>query len=262
MRSKVKALLTPLIIPMICLLCVIGCVYRVFFWVPAAKWDASATRLVVRISTHCDYRQAIFEFPRVQIWGDGRVIWIEYNHYSQRFVFEGYLTHQQMATLIEILVKEIFKFEPLEDWSSYDCKYKEYVDLQLSGVYGHNLLSSLSREAIATALLNPGFESHEFVPTTGKLYALPIDRDLQWYRQHEIKVFFWPDDHFGYTLEDVYRTNPVYAWGPVKITGPGRDIVGEELQLAWSIVNSSIADPVMSNGKLYQITVRIPVIFP
>ena len=57
--------------------------------------------------------------------------------------------------------------------------------------------------------------------------------------------YVWPDQKFGYSLEELYPQNN------------GRNISGEEIRFAWEIVNSPNS-VVASNGKVFWIGIEVP----
>ena len=90
-----------------------------------------------------------------------------------------------------------------------------------------------------------GTEGIEFIPTTGKLLAIPMEN--VGYPKDTEAHYKWPEDHFSYGLEEIYTDD----------SHTETQISAEELAFAWKIVNSP-SPLVESRGKVYWIAVVVP----
>jgi hypothetical protein len=180
-----------------------------------------------------------YYIPEVQIWGDGRIVWVTQN--VQRRVLEGQLTAEQMQELLQRIVDAGF-FEWEDQYYTPGGHSSPFMHLQVN-------LVGRSREIrehggapesyydLEKWLLNgAGAEGHEFRPARGYLTVKP------WSEQAEAPE--WPTD--------VEVT-------PDKI-GEGQYVEGQLLDWAWDMVNRNPTSPVYVtfDGKLYTIMVQVP----
>ena len=239
---KKRANLIIVILAILFLIGVSSLVYRFFIWQPEAIWDESPDSVIIASDPGC-IEMDIDYIPYVQIWGDGRIIWIEYNINGERTVWEGNLTHSEIKQLIERLIRmDFFKF-----WHGYNeyCAGK-FLTVRLSDISSRRMIVSQNSKFVELynfLATGAGTKGKEFVPTQGLLYAYPIE-ETELPADTEA-TFVWPEDEFGYNLEELYTQKN------------GRSISGEEIRFAWEIVNSPFA-VVESNGKVYWIGIRLP----
>lgn len=185
--------------------------------------------------------------PTVQVWGDGRIIWVEYNSEGDRMVWEGSLTHNEMTQLVIRLTRiNFFRF----GFGNEKYCVGEYLTVKLSTITSRRRVNSdnINFSKVYSFLkTGGGVMGKEFIPETGNLYAYPIE-EMDYLSDSEAKCY-WPDDKFGYTLEKIRTQNN------------GKSISGEELRFAWEVVNREIS-AVMSNGKMYWIEIEVPGVSP
>jgi hypothetical protein len=78
---------------------------------PAIEWDTSAEALILRASVSGGLVPQNFVLnavPDAQVWGDGRIVWVEYTGEGGRRVLEGYLTEAQLESFLRRAVNDGF----------------------------------------------------------------------------------------------------------------------------------------------------------
>jgi hypothetical protein len=243
MKTSSKLLIAILVI--LLLTGISSIVYRLFIWQPEAIWDESPDKIIIRSDPGCMHI-SIGDIPAVQIWGDGRIVWTEYNIAGERTVWEGYLTQSEMRQLINQIINiDYFRFWFIDN--EY-CAGK-FLTVELStissrkGVTAENTQFTEFYDFLTTGA---GVVGEEFVPTQGLLYAYPVEETSL--PADTETSYIWPDDKFGYSLQELYDQN-----------NNGKSINGEEIRFAWEIVNSPIS-VVESNGKVFWIGIIVPEI--
>ena len=226
-------------------LIIVGCVFFLFVKYnsehPKAIWDSSPDTLIISYElgpTEIPYGY----IPDFRIWGDGRIVWV-INEDDTRKVFEGYLQPNEMKTLIEKFVDAgYFNWFGGGGGNSYD-----YMRIRLSGKERDGLLDT--NEEISKLVdyikSGAGVKPKEFLPTIGYLYVFPIEETE--YNYNNITVeYVWPEDKFGFALEDFYEFVP------------NGELTDEKLSFIWQVVNHS--NFIDSNGKIFLIGLEIPKI--
>lgn len=217
-------------------------IYRAYFWLPVEKWNESPNKVIVWSDPGCMHIDINY-IPTVQVWGDGRIIWIEHNSEGRRIVWEGHITHTEMTQIVNGLINMgFFRF----GFGNEKYCVGEFLTVELSSVLSRHRVNPENMklsEMYSFLKTGAGVISKEFMPETGLLYAYPIE-DVGLPADTETE-YHWPDDKFGYNLEEVHTQNN------------GENITGEELQFAWEVVNSKIS-VVKSNDKMYWIAVEVP----
>ena len=77
----------------------------------APDWDPSPATIAVEALQCCGLAPGWFSenyVPHARVWGDGRIVWAEYNETGQRRVLEGRLTPEQMRALMARIVQAGF----------------------------------------------------------------------------------------------------------------------------------------------------------
>ena len=214
-----------------------------------ARWDTSPTVLVIRYyagpgigTTYNPY----YYIPEVQIWGDGRIIWVEGGRPQElRRILEGRLTTDQLKSLLQRIIGAGF--------FGWQEKYGIGGSTHSPGHLLVNLIGQ-SKEVIAYDLAAPsayfeligflqggaGATGSDFIPAWGYLTA------QCWPPIEGITLpALWPDVTAGFTLDQV---------------GDGRYVEAETLAFAWQTVNKAATAPVYvkSNDQTCVIMVQIP----
>ncbi|MDY7041160.1 MAG: hypothetical protein SVX38_09890 [Chloroflexota bacterium] len=213
----------------------------------AVQWDISPTALVIRSYTGPAIGVTYdpnYYVPEAQVWGDGRIIWVEDAQAYPRRVLIGHLTTDQMESLLQRIADTGFF-----DWANgYGIGGSTHQPWHLSvNVSGH------TKEVIAYDDTAPDayfelidFLSHgagatgsDFEPRRGYLTA------RCWPIEEVTPSAQWADATAGFTLDQV---------------GDGRYIEGQALSFAWQTINQYPTAPVYvkSNGQTCVIMVQIP----
>ncbi len=207
---------------------------------PKAIWDPSPQNLVISLSKTWEETDYSY-IPAVQIWGDGKIIWVENLHEDSRKVFQGKLASQEMTALLQRTIDLGF-FKP-------NRKSKDYAGTSIT----INLINNSHSEWIdpddqqLMEIVNnletgAGAKGEPYLPTSGIIFAFPIeDTD---HRNITKADFLWPSTLFGSSL------------GVISSKKEGVEISGEKLAFAWQVVNSPTA-AVESEGKIYWIYLQI-----
>jgi hypothetical protein len=226
-------------------LLIVGCVLLLFFKYnsehPNPEWNTSPDALIISYElgpTEIPYGY----IPSFRIWGDGHIVWAVYQADGTRKVLEGYLQHDQMEKLIKEFINAGYFYWFGGGGNSYD-----YMSINLVDKEGIKLLDANDEisKLVESIESGAGVEPKEFVPTIGFLHVFPIEETE--YAHKNIKpAFSWPEDEFGFNLEDFDRFIP-----------DGK-LTGKKLNFVWQVVNRSSF--IESNGKVYLIGLEIPKI--
>jgi hypothetical protein len=209
---------------------------------PKPEWDQSPETIVLSegpyVLAEIDYNY----IPKYRIWGDGYIVWVEYDGNKNRTVFHGYLTKEEMTRLVTRVVDKYFdvrrKLRTSEGFpynsieiNLLDGRYSEMIPPDDKELY----------EEIQFLGNGAGVTGTEFTPSVGELLVVPVEETE--YKKVQAS-FSWPDEKFGYNLGEIPKE---------------MDIDGEELLFAWEIVNAP--NPIVeSDGKTYWIAVIVPKI--
>ncbi len=210
-------------------------------------WDTNPTALIVRyywphttagLAGAYDRRYYI---PEVQVWGNGRIIWVQRDG-TERRVLEGHLTTHDMRALLHRIADAGFFSWKDEYYTlgghSYPPMYM-FVGLasQSKEIYEHGGGPDALYELREFLTNGAGVTGHDYVPARGYLAASP--------GPDEADGLQWPDAASSITLDRV---------------GEGCTIEGEALAFAWQAVNRNPTAPtyVRSRGQVYTIMVQIP----
>jgi len=221
-------------------------------WVPSnadLHWDTNPNTLIIR---HWEsYRASVYSvatlIPPLQVWGDGRIIWLSdgYVHYQRRMM-AGYLTQNQMRELLQRIVNAGFYDWEETYYSAAPDPYtilavnlashseqprKVHVDLP-SAPEGFVELIEFLEGVPATVV-----DARPYVPDRAYLTAWPTDAEPTEQTPQ------WPDA--SYDLDQA--ANGIY-------------IEGDSLAFAWGLVNENPSVPlyVRFNGRVYGFTLSVP----
>jgi len=218
---------------------------------PEAKWDPSPDTLIIEATQNrfeIDYNY----IPDARLWGNGRIVWVEYENdslYGKRRIMEGQLTPAEMKDIINRFIEAGFFDRRLSsDFLSAGLVSTSFTvnllnDSRFRGYESHEISEEL-RQLSDYLMGGAGAEGVEFVPTRGFLTAyLARETDCG---KLETK-YQWPNESFGYDLEEIqeYKNG---VW-----------VEGDELAFAWQIVNENPYCPLVeSDGAVYMIFLIIP----
>lgn len=219
--------------------------YAVYMWASWTDWDRTPEGRMISFdpgTSEIDYSY----IPDFQVWGDGRIIWVERAEDWSRRVLEGHLSEAQLNDLRNRLSGAGF-FNPLQVDGQYPMN--GYLRLKLgNGASVNKAVGSQNTSVFDLAnhlRKGAGVTGTDYVPVRGKFYVFLAtdvkDLDLKKAKpQYE-----WPDQEFEYTLDSVYKN------------GGTSEITGDELAFAWTVINSP-APLIVSNGVLYWIAIVVP----
>ncbi|MCP5079019.1 MAG: hypothetical protein GY951_13315 [Psychromonas sp.] len=228
-----------------------GLLYFFFFATPIAVWYPSSDAKIISLSYSGEVDAGYIS--DVQLWGDGRIVWVEYDSDGNRQVFGGHLPKAEMKHLINQFI-EIGFFD--RDKFFDEIVFGPYVRIKLlnadyrapvfDGALANEVMErNENLDSLARFLQSgAGAKKSEFIPSTGTLLVYKRE-ETRWRDVETTTIHQWPGDKFGYGLETVHDN--------------AKEIKGEELAFAWDIVNTP-NQLVESQGKIYLIVVIVPKI--
>jgi hypothetical protein len=210
---------------------------------PAITWDTDPTALIVRDDTCCGMMYDPNGLPTLQLWGDGRMLWVTFDSNNVRHVYTATLTTAQMTALLQKFVDAgFFGFK-----DSYEPPYQVYdapntclsVTLSTLGKTVCDLMGNAPAKFYdLEADLTNGVTPTEYIPTTGFLTASQINGVPSGVN------FQWPAEALGLSLKDA---------------GSGVWVEGKTLEVAWRAVNAAPFNAIVQEGDAYySLTVLLP----
>ncbi len=216
---------------------------------PDLTWDPSPTALVVRASECCGLVPRTFldnYIPEAQLWGDGRLVWVENANGGARRIFTATLTPAEMEALLEDCVEAGF-FGWQDNYADHSVTDLPSTCLQVTLLSTtksvceyyqgapqtfHRLFADLSAGA--------GQTGTEFLPQRGYLTAYPLPAA----QPPPSPNWQWPAASLGFSLADAQA---------------GRWVDGPALDFAWSITSANYWNTLVQDGDNYsEITVIVP----
>ncbi len=221
---------------------------------PEVRWDSDPQALIMRGNFCCGFVPQLVPFnyiPDFQIYGDGRIIWTEYDDNSgARSVFVGQLSEAEMTAILQSLVDAGFfgwkdRYEDplvadaseqclivnLESQQKTVCEYVEGAPEAFHAIY-----DELSAGA--------GADGEPYIPEQGLLTSHPIDAS-GFDNIESIRSTEWSEAAAGFSLSAA--------------TDEGAWVEGAALESAWAAVN---ANPwsgwAVEGDSYYQLTIQIP----
>jgi len=217
---------------------------------PPVAWDPDPQALVLSATFCCGLAPSwVTEnyIPEVQIWGDGRIVWVERNQAGGQRVLTGVLTPDQLAALLQQYVDAGF--------FGWDSLYGDFEITDGASQCVRVALASVSKEVCeyysgapeafrrlySVAASGAGAAGEAFVPTQGYViadrqnYSMPPTGD---------DYLLWPAESLGVSLDDLWDG----AW-----------LEGAPLAFAWRVVAGDTWQPLVRQGEAYYLlTVRVP----
>ncbi|MPM44651.1 hypothetical protein SDC9_91330 [bioreactor metagenome] len=222
------------------LLLLVGSFFYINFRTVKPTWDPSPQNKVVTVEKvweEIDYSY----IPAVQLWGDGKIIWVEDLPEGSRKVFEGKIEPQEITSLLQKTIDLGF-FKPNRKSKNYAGTYISVTLMDNSHSEWVDPDDQQLMEIVNSLETGAGSKGSPYVPTNGIIFAFPIeDTD---HRNIAKADFLWPSTLFGSSLESISDIKE------------GVEISGEKLAFAWQVVNSPTA-AVESEGKIYWIYLKV-----
>lgn len=217
---------------------------------PKVEWDTDPNALIVSATISggmVPQSVAINYIPDAQVWGDGRIVWVEYLGDGQRRVLEATLTPDQLRAFLQRAVGDgFFGWEAsYADYNVYDaatqclslalasnsksvCEYVSGAPRAFHTLYGE----------VASGL---GLTGSDYRPERGYLTAQALNYEGQ--PTPEV-LLHWPANSMGLSLSDAAGG----AW-----------VEGEALELAWRMVNTNLWGGLVQEGETYyELTLQVP----
>ncbi len=217
---------------------------------PAVAWDADPEALIVNATFCCGLVPMYVAqnyIPDVQIWGDGRMVWVDQNNAGSRRVLTATLKPDQLTALLQQFVDAGF-FGWADNYGDYSitdgasqcvrvvlASASQQVCEYYSGAPPkfHNLYAAATSGAGATGV--------DYVPVQGYVIASPQTFQTP---PDPATYLNWPVDSLGLSLAG--QANGVW-------------LEGEALALAWRVVNGDSWQPLVREGDdYYLLTVLVP----
>jgi hypothetical protein len=218
---------------------------------PPLVWDQDPETVVISATFCCGFvpQMAVTNYiPEVQIWGDGRIVWVVQEDTGSRTVFKAQLSQDEIKELLEkIAAAGFFGWEPrygdftvtdladkclqvnLESGATAVCEYHKGAPQAFHELYNLITAGAGKRGSIYTPEI--GYLTvRELGPA---VQAGPVDTSLDW-------------DAAGLDL-------------PLDKVGEGLWIKGPALELSWQAVNTRPWLAMVKSGdRLYEIGLQIP----
>lgn len=172
--------------------------------IPEPKWDNSSESIVLVIDRFrgevvCDY------LPPLQIQGNGRALRVFYEE-GNRYVLETILPEQDMQRVINDFIQADF-FDNDTRYDSFPTT-GQYVMLSLKNNITHwvvleeNEAVKLLAEQLVSDIEENG---QDYTPSEGVIRVYQVEHQID---ANEV-VQTWPDEKFGYSLDEVTLQSPV-----------------------------------------------------
>ncbi len=228
----------------------------------ALNWDKSPEVKIIHVSDpinfpglSCTWQDERMDnhIPEGQVFGDGRIIWVEYYRAEEedaRRLMEGRLSEAELSSLLEkISVSGFFS------WKDHYSRGLSVVDGPPNTIMHVNLKEKEKRvivssgapagfhELVRLVTTGAGTVGREYIPERGYLEVYPFyyyDQDQDW------QLPFWPGEEAGFHLEELVYERGQYIEGPL-------------LEFVWRLINSCPRQPVVVDAdEAYILTLIIP----
>lgn len=218
---------------------------------PELKWDQTPDALLLSASTCCGMASKTMRLnyiPSAQIWGDGRILWVQNDETGARQVLEGKLDAGQIEHLLQSAAQEGFF-----SWSDLYKPANSPTDLPQKCIQ-INLLSESKKvceyfqgapeafhKLYATLAEGAGASGSTFVPQRAFVIAQRSKKAIQ---PSDRKLMDMRPEVLGVTLAQMEQ---------------GGWIEGAALTGLWNAINSNPSSAViLQGGDLFQLTMQIP----
>lgn len=213
---------------------------------PTLQWDPSPTAVVVQASDSggmVPQTFALNSLPAGVVFGDGRIVWVEYGNSGGRRVWVAQLAAADLEAYLQTATDAgFFGWEGFYGDTNVMDASTQCLEVQLTStsqtvceyVSGAPAQFDTLYNLVANGLSQTG---QEFVPTQGWLVAKPSATSSP-------TPLVWPATALGFSLAEASN---------------GRWVEGEALALAWQVVNTNLWTNSIKDGETYyEITVQAP----
>lgn len=232
---------------------------------PAARWNPDPNAVIVRVvvlqSLLPDEEVASY-IPEMQLWGDGRLIWVEQPTYDSRRIWTGQLMPAEMTALIKYVNGSGFwRWQALYHNSNVLDGTTRCITVQLADNGAVKEVCEADDEApLAFYRLyrwlthGAGVKGTPYVPATAYVVAQPILRCPT-----GGTVGVWPHAELGLAARAVVDDTWTFR-KPNEADDNRRLIRGPGLTQLWQIAraNSSNIFMVQDEGACYRVALQIP----
>ncbi len=189
--------------------------------------------------------------PDVQIWGDGKIVWVDILPNGSRRVYQGTLNDQYIIDILQSIIESgMFNFFKSSRDNDQVCKYIGYDnELHVELLRARRRMLIWQSEEQVCNLVNylasgADLEGNNFEPTLGIVYPIPLESS---------------DTHSN---EEWYPSSLPFDFDEA-IKARGRfEIEGQALDFVWNFVNK-YPDPVVTyQGEKYRIGLSVPEVSP
>jgi hypothetical protein len=215
---------------------------------PPVAWDASASALIIEANSSGGMLYEPNAIPDARLWGDGRLVWVDYHSSGARQVLTAALTPDKMRDVLAAYVSA--GFYGWDDYYSPGVVYdapNTCVRVALTG-HSKSVCESLTGAPRAFRRLyndmagGLGLAGVPFVPERGFLSVTAVGPDLP---AGSLSVE-WPATSLGLTLEAIAASDG--AW-----------LETDALVLVWDAANAEPLYPILHDGDTYyQAQLKVP----
>jgi len=217
---------------------------------PAIEWDPSPDAIMAQTATPIkSYHPTLLPdythnyIPEGRLFGDGHIVWATYADDGSRTVMEGYLTQEQMTSLLQDFIDTGF-FSWDDAYTSrlpYDNPPSDYLTVNLKSVQKTVSVTMTEppegyRELFNRLSSGAGALGTPYQPKSGTLILEETQGE---------PFAIWDNEKYPLDLNKAAE---------------GLSLEGEALQVAWELVNRDpLAPPVVKIGeKNYKVFLLIP----
>ncbi|MDX1436384.1 MAG: hypothetical protein R3335_06220 [Anaerolineales bacterium] len=217
-------------------------------------WDTDPEALIISATFCCGFapQLALTNYiPDAQVWGDGRVVWVEQSDDGSRRVLEGHIDLGELELLLN-RIKDAGFFE----WDEYysNPQVADFADkcINVNLLEGEKSVCEYYEGAPAAfhelyALLSEGAgapDGEDYAPESGFLTVIPLGSDVP--TESVDAMLNWDAPGLGISLSVVEDEGG--AW-----------VSGTTLEAAWQVVNQRPWNPLVQEGdSFYMLGLQVP----
>jgi hypothetical protein len=219
---------------------------------PEVLWDDSPEALIVSATNCCGFVPEFVKLnyiPEAQIWGDGRIVWVQPGADNTRNVLEGKLGEDQLTALLQRAVADGFF-----GWEELYTSPAAPSDLPTRCVYVQLEIASRKvceyyegapqafQDLYADLASGAGATGQPYAPEEAYLTAYPFPAPDQPTQEGELAI--WDVDRTGVSLSQAVD---------------GMWLSGPALEEAWKIVNQTpFVSAAQEGDTFYTLSLQIP----